>query len=202
MFKLPELDYDYQALEPAISRDIMELHHSKHHAGYVDKLNSALDGIDGVVAGESIIDILKRLDSLPEASRTAVRNNGGGHFNHSLFWQTMTPNGQGQPAGELMQALENKYGSFQDFIEQFNQNSLAIFGSGWAWLMPDMSIVTTANQDNPVMFGQAEPLMGLDVWEHAYYLDYKNVRADYLNAWWDVVNWQFVAQRLAEVNAR
>lgn len=195
MFTLPELQYDYESLQPSISRDIMELHHSKHHAGYVSKLNGALEGVDGLSAEITLDTIIKDLDGLPEGVRTAVRNNGGGHFNHSLFWQCMTPNSQGQPTGELMKGLEDKYGSFQNFVEKFNNDSLGVFGSGWAWLMPDLSIVTSPNQDNPVMFGKSEPLMGLDVWEHAYYLDYKNVRADYVKAWWDVVNWQFIEQR-------
>jgi Fe-Mn family superoxide dismutase len=192
MFTVPALPYEYDALEPAISADIMRLHHDKHHQAYVDKLNAAL--ADAPDLGErSIEDLLAHLDQLPEAIRAAVRNNGGGHYNHSLFWQWMSPNGGGEPTGALAEAIISAYGSFDAFVEKFTTEATGLFGSGWVWLMPNMDVITTANQDNPIMDGQPAPLLGLDVWEHAYYLDYKNVRPDYIKAWWDVVNWEKVA---------
>lgn len=193
MHQLPQLDYAYEALSPSISADIMRLHHAKHHQTYVDKLNQALKGTD--VENTPIVDLIGDIEALPENIRTAVRNNGGGHWNHSQFWQWMSPDGGGQPTGDLLQSIEGKYGSYQQFVDEFTSESLAIFGSGWCWLMPDMSIVTTPNQDSPLMDGGDTPLLGLDVWEHAYYLDYRNVREDYVNAWWDVVDWQYVASR-------
>lgn len=192
-FTLPELAYDYAALQPVISADIMKLHHDKHHRTYVDKLNDALKDVD--LQDNDIISILRSLDQLPESVRKAVRNNGGGHYNHSLFWQWMSPQGGGEPTGELAERLAGKYGSFAQFVDEFNEQAAGLFGSGWVWLQPDLSIITTPNQDNPLMNGGDEPLLGLDVWEHAYYLDYKNVRADYIDAWWDVVDWEFVATR-------
>lgn len=194
MFTVPELLYDYEALSPAISGDIMRLHHSKHHQAYVDKLNGALESVADT-QGRSIEAMLANLDTLPEGVRAAVRNNGGGHYNHSLFWQWMTPHGGGEPGGDLAEAIRGKYGSFQVFVDEFTTKSMNLFGSGWVWLMPDMDIITTPNQDNPIMEGKQAPLLGLDVWEHAYYLDYKNVRADYVKAWWSVVNWEKVAER-------
>lgn len=197
MFSLPNLPYDYDALGDYISKDIMALHHDKHHQTYVDKLNAALDSAPEFKE-KSLEELVTNLDALPEAVRTAVRNNGGGHYNHSLFWQWMSPNGGGEPTGELAAKITEKYGSFQSFVDQFNEKALGVFGSGWAWLEPDLSIVTTPNQDTPMLQGLAEPLLGLDVWEHAYYLDYKNVRADYVKAWWNVVNWDFVAERYSK----
>lgn len=197
MFELPSLKYDYASLGDYISGDIMELHHSKHHKSYVDNLNKALQSIEGY-KGESIEEILTQLDSLPEKVRTAVRNNGGGHYNHSLFWQWMSPSGGGEPSGELAGQITQKFGSFQEFVDEFSKQASGVFGSGWAWLLPDMSIVTTPNQDTPIMQGLDEPILGIDVWEHAYYLDYKNRRADYIKAWWNVVDWQFVEQRFNE----
>ncbi|MDN5819660.1 MAG: superoxide dismutase [bacterium] len=194
MYKLPELTYDYDALGPYISQDIMKLHHDKHHQTYVDKLNAAIDG-SSVSDQTDLGSLLSSLDSLPQDIQTEVRNNGGGHYNHSLFWSWMTPNGGGQPTGDLAKAVEAKYGSFQAFVDEFTAKSLAVFGSGWAWLQPDLEIITTPNQDTPVMNGLAEPILGLDVWEHAYYLDYKNSRADYVKAWWNVVDWSNVEQR-------
>lgn len=194
MFTLPELNYDYDALTPAIGEEVMRLHHSKHHQTYVDKLNEAIKSESGL-EGRSIEDLLESLNDLPESVRTAVRNNGGGHYNHSLFWQVMSPNGGGRPNGDLAEALDAKYGSFQGFMDEFTAKATGLFGSGWVWLMPDMEIVTTPNQDNPLMDGKPAPLLGLDVWEHAYYLDYKNVRPDYVKAWWSVVDWGFVASR-------
>jgi Fe-Mn family superoxide dismutase len=139
--------------------------------------------------------LITSLDSLPEAQRAAVRNNGGGHYNHSLFWQWMSPQGGGEPQGEIREKIIQAFGSYQEFVDQFTAKAVGVFGSGWVWLQPDMSIVTTANQDNPIMNGASAPLLGLDVWEHAYYLDYQNRRPDYIAAWWDVVNWQFVEER-------
>lgn len=195
MFHVPELPYEYDALSPSISVETMHLHHDKHHQAYVDKLNAALEGVEGV-SGRSIEEILQSLDTLPETMRTAVRNNGGGHYNHSLFWQWMSPDGGGEPTGELGTMISGHFGSFQDFVDEFTTKATNVFGSGWTWLMPDMEIITTANQDNPIMEGKPAPILGLDIWEHAYYLDYKNVRADYVKAWWDVVNWRAVEDRL------
>jgi Fe-Mn family superoxide dismutase len=197
MFTLPALDYDYDALGPNISKDIMELHHQKHHQTYVDKLNAAVES-QPELAGKTVVELISNLDAVPEAVRTAVRNHGGGHYNHSLFWKVMSPNGGGEPTGELGTKLIQKYGSYQAFKDEFTAKALGVFGSGWAWLMPDLSIVTTPNQDSPLMAGGPEPLLGLDVWEHAYYLDYKNKRDDYVSAWWDVVNWPFVESRFAQ----
>lgn len=194
MYTLPELGYDYDALGKYISKDIMQLHHDKHHQTYVDKLNAALD-TEPSLKDRSLDDLLSNLESLPDSVRTAIRNHGGGHYNHSLFWQWMSPTGGGEPTGQLAADITTKYGSYQAFVDEFTAKSLAVFGSGWVWLQPDMSIVTTANQDTPINSGLAAPLLGLDVWEHAYYLDYKNKRDDYVKAWWNVVNWDFVQSR-------
>lgn len=192
---VPALSYDYDALGKYISKDIMQLHHSKHHQAYVDKLNAALDSVPDM-QNRDLIDMLSNLESVPEGIRTAVRNHGGGHYNHSLFWQWMSPDGGGEPSGELAGEIIKKFGSFQAFVDQFSSSAVSVFGSGWVWLLPDLSIITTANQDTPMGGGYQQPLLGLDVWEHAYYLDYKNKRDDYINAWWNVVNWDFVATRL------
>lgn len=194
MFKLPELPYGYDQLGNYISSDIMKLHHSKHHQTYVDKLNAAIDAAPAL-RERPLESLLSDLDSLPETVKTAIRNQGGGHYNHSLFWQWMSPNGGGEPTGELAAKINERYGSFQKFVDEFTTKSLGVFGSGWAWLQPDMEIITTSNQDTPIMQGLEAPLLGLDVWEHAYYLDYKNKRDDYVNAWWNVVNWDFVESR-------
>lgn len=194
MFTVPDLPYGYDQLGKYISGDIMRLHHDKHHQAYVDKLNAALDQAPAL-HDRPLESLLTNLDTLPESVRTAVRNHGGGHYNHSLFWQWMSPDGGGEPTGELADKLIEKYGSFQSFVDEFTTKSLGVFGSGWAWLLPDMEIMTTANQDTPIMTGKDAPLLGLDVWEHAYYLDYKNKRDDYVKAWWNVVNWDFVEQR-------
>ncbi|MBJ58873.1 superoxide dismutase [Candidatus Saccharibacteria bacterium] len=194
MYTVPELEYNYDALEPYISGAIMELHHDKHHKAYVDKLNAALESHEEWQETE-LKELLSRLDEVPEEIRTAVRNNGGGHYNHSLFWKVLSPNGGGQPGGVLGDDIVAKYGSFDAFVEQFNAAALGLFGSGWVWLTPELDIVTSPNQDSPLMHGQPEPLMGLDVWEHAYYLDYKNKRDDYVKAWWNVVDWAFVSSR-------
>lgn len=196
MYNLPSLQYDYDALGQYISKDIMILHHDKHHQTYVDKLNAAIEGSSDL-SNIKIEDLLTNLDNIPENIRNAVRNHGGGHYNHSLFWQWMSPDGGGEPKGELATRIVEKYGSFQAFVDEFTTKSLSVFGSGWAWLQPDMEIITTANQDNPLMQGMDAPILGLDVWEHAYYLDYKNKRDDYVKAWWNIVDWEFVSNRLA-----
>lgn len=196
-FTLPELGYDYDALGTYISADIMKLHHDKHHQVYVDKLNAALDKAPEL-QGKTIEQLITSLESVPEEIRTAVRNQGGGHYNHTLFWQWLSPNGGGEPTGALGDGIREKYGSYQAFVDQFTEKALGVFGSGWAWLQPDLSIVTTPNQDSPLMNGNEAPLLGLDVWEHAYYLDYTYNRADYVKAWWNVTNWEFAAQRFAE----
>lgn len=195
MYRLPELGYEYAALGEYISSDIMKLHHSKHHQAYVDKLNKALDEAPALQE-RPLESLLSNIDSLPKEVQTAIRNNGGGHLNHSLFWQWMSPDGGGEPAGELAEALLAKYGTYQTFVNEFTAKAMGVFGSGWVWLQPDFEIITTPNQDNPIMHGAAAPLLGLDVWEHAYYLDYKNKRDDYVKAWWNVVNWEVVASRL------
>jgi superoxide dismutase, Fe-Mn family len=189
------MNYDYDQLGKYISKDIMELHHSKHHQAYVDKLNKALEAAPALQE-RPLESLLADIQSLPEAVQTAVKNNGGGHYNHSLFWQWMSPDGGGQPTGELGDKITEKYGDFQSFVDEFTTKSLAVFGSGWVWLQPNMDILTTPNQDTPIMTGGEAPLLGLDVWEHAYYLDYKNKRDDYIAAWWNVVNWDYVASRL------
>lgn len=194
-FTVPELSYGYDALEPYISKDIMQLHHDKHHQTYVDKLNKALNSSE--VDYDSVEEILRGLDQFPDSVRATIRNNAGGHYNHSLFWQILSPKGGGQPEGQLEQAIASKYGSFQNFTEEFSKKATNLFGSGWVWLQPDMSIVTTQNQDSPLMNGGDEPVLGLDVWEHAYYLDYQNRRPDYIEAWWNVVDWDFVANRFS-----
>jgi Fe-Mn family superoxide dismutase len=193
-FTLPGLDYEYDAFGKYISADIMKLHHGTHHQTYVDKLNAAVDQAPEL-QDRGLTDLLQNLDDVPEGIRTAVRNHGGGHYNHSLFWQCMTPNSPKSPSGGLLEALEAKYGDFQSFVDEFSTKATGVFGSGWAWLMPDMSIETTPNQDNPIMLGKPAPILGLDVWEHAYYLDYKASRADYIKAWWEIVDWQRTAER-------
>ena len=198
MFTLPALGYEYDALGENISAAIMQLHHDKHHQTYVDKLNAAL-ATHPELADKTIEQLIGDLDAIPEDIRGAVRNHGGGHYNHSLFWKVMSPNGGGEPTGELLDDIVAKYGSYQAFVDEFTTKSLAVFGSGWAWLQPDLSIVTTANQDVPFMNGEPEPIIGLDVWEHAYYLDYKNKRDDYVKAFWNVVDWDFAAERYAHI---
>lgn len=194
MFTLPDLDYNYDALGTYISKDIMELHHSKHHQTYVDKLNAALEKAPEL-QGKELEELLITLNELPQEVQMAVRNQGGGHYNHTLFWRWMSPEGGGEPSGALGADLKEEYGSFQAFMDAFNEKALGVFGSGWAWLQPDLSIVTTPNQDSPIMQGKPAPVLGLDVWEHAYYLDYKNKRDDYVKAWWNVVNWSEAEQR-------
>lgn len=196
-FQLPDLPYANNALEPSIDAQTMEIHHDRHHGTYVNNLNAALEGHDDL-ASKSIEDLLRGIDSVPESIRTAVRNNGGGHANHSLFWQIMSPNGGGSPSGDLADAINAKFGSFDDFKGQVNAAGAGRFGSGWAWLAVDgsgeLEVYSTANQDSPYMEGKT-PILGVDVWEHAYYLNYQNKRPDYLAAWWDTVNWDEVAKR-------
>jgi superoxide dismutase, Fe-Mn family len=194
-YEVPPLPYDYNALEPTIDEQTMQLHHDKHHQAYVDKANGALEGTD--LDGKPIEDVLKDLSQVPEDKRGVVRNNGGGHYNHSLFWEAMGPGKGGAPAGDLGSAIDEAFGSFDAFKEQFEAAGAGQFGSGWAWLVLDggqLKVRSTANQDNPVSDGQV-PLLGNDVWEHAYYLKYQNKRPDYLKAWWNVVNWDKVAER-------
>ncbi len=197
MFTLPELPYAYDALEPVISGAIMRLHHAKHHQAYVDKLNKAIEQMSES-QGKNLVALLSTLDDVPESVRLTIRNNGGGHYNHSLFWQCMAPNAGGQPSGELGDAIAEKYGSYEEFIEQFSSSAKGLFGSGWVWLTRDLEIVALPNQDTPMMLGKGEPLLGLDVWEHAYYLDYQNKRDEYIKNWWQAVNWEFVEGRYSE----
>jgi Fe-Mn family superoxide dismutase len=190
-FKLPELPYDKSALEPYIGARTMAIHHGKHHAAYVDNLNKALVGYPDLEE-YSALSLITHLGRVPEAIRSAVRNNGGGHVNHSMFWLSMSEDGGGEPSGELAELMVEGFGSFDDFKTEFKTAAMGRFGSGWAWLSVDaegkLIVTSTANQDNPAMSGQI-PLLGLDVWEHAYYLNYQNRRADYVDAWWDVVDW-------------
>ncbi len=199
-FEVPPLPYDYSALEPYIDTQTMQLHHDKHHAAYVNNLNAALKD-NSQFASMNVDDVLRHIKDVPDSVRTAVRNNGGGHSNHSMFWQIMTPNGGGQPSGALANAINATFGSFDAFKAQFNDAGVKRFGSGWAWLILDQSgklqVISSANQDSPLMDGNY-PVMGNDVWEHAYYLKYQNRRPDYLNAWWNVVNWDAVANRYAQ----
>ncbi|MFB5190345.1 superoxide dismutase [Alicyclobacillus fastidiosus] len=189
--ELPALPYAFDALEPHIDALTMEIHHDRHHATYVNNLNKALEG-QAQLEGKSVEDLISDLNAVPENIRTAVRNNGGGHANHSLFWNLLSPNGGGQPTGKLAEAINSTFGSFDKFKEQFAAAATGRFGSGWAWLVVDggkLAITSTANQDNPLMEGK-KPVLGLDVWEHAYYLKYQNKRPDYIGAFWNVVNWE------------
>lgn len=197
MYTLPDLPYNYDALAPTISEDIMKLHHSKHHQTYVDKLNAALEEAPDLKQA-TLVELLSDIGNLPDSVRMAIRNHGGGHYNHSLFWEIMAPQAGGEPQGKLGDAISEKWGSFEAFTDEFNSKALGLFGSGWVWLTRDLEILAMPNQDTPMMEGKGEPLMGLDVWEHAYYLDYKNKRDDYIKNWWDVVNWKFVEQRFAQ----
>lgn len=194
-YEVPPLPYDYAALEPHIDEATMRLHHDKHHQAYVDKANDALAGTE--FDGRPIEEVLQNLSSLPADKQPVVRNNGGGHANHSLFWESMSPDGGGQPSGELADAINSAFGSFDEFKTQFEANGVGQFGSGWTWLVLDggqLKLSKTPNQDSPVLEGQT-PLLGNDVWEHAYYLKYQNKRPDYLKAWWNTVNWSKVAER-------
>jgi Fe-Mn family superoxide dismutase len=195
-FTLPPLPYDFAALEPHIDAKTMEIHHGKHHQTYVNNLNAAIEKAPDL-ANKSLDDLMRNVNSLPEAVRTAIRNNGGGHWNHSMFWQLMAPKAGGEPGGNLGAAIKGAFGDFAKFREQFSAAGVGRFGSGWAWLINTggkLSITSTPNQDNPLMEGQ-KAIMGLDVWEHAYYLKYQNRRPDYISAWWNVVNWKEVEKR-------
>jgi Fe-Mn family superoxide dismutase len=197
-FELPKLPYAYNALEPHIDARTMEIHHTKHHQTYINNLNKALEG-QADLQNKSLEDLLKNISSVPENIRTAVQNNGGGHHNHSLFWEIMGPGKGGEPTGDLANAINSAFGSFSGFKEKFAAAATGRFGSGWAWLVSDngkLDVISTANQDSPLMQGKT-PLLGLDVWEHAYYLNYQNRRPDYITAWWNVVNWDEVAKRYA-----
>lgn len=198
MFQLPKLPYAYDALEPHIDAQTMEIHHTKHHQGYVDKLNAALEEHSELLQ-MPILELLRNIDQVPEGKKQVVINNGGGHANHSLFWELMSPNGGGKPEGELLEKIEKDFGSFEAFKADFTDAALTQFGSGWAWLVENekgkLEAVSTKNQDNPVIH-KLKPLMGLDVWEHAYYLKYQNKRAEYVNNWWNVLSWQKVAENL------
>jgi Fe-Mn family superoxide dismutase len=199
-FELPPLPYAFDALEPTIDARTMEIHHDKHHGAYVTNLNAALEGSEW--ADRSIEDVITNLDAIPEDKRTAVRNNGGGHANHSLFWTIMAPGGGGAPSGALAEAIDETFGGLDALKEQVNDAGVKRFGSGWSWLVLDggkLAVISLPNQDSPLMEGKT-PILGVDVWEHAYYLSYQNRRPDYLKAWWDVVNWPEVA-RLFDAHA-
>lgn len=199
MFKLPDLPYPYEALEPHIDRETMTIHHDKHHAAYVQNLNDALSGHEDLLKMD-IEDLIKNLDKVPEEIRGKVRNNGGGHANHTMFWLTMSPNGGGAPSGELNEAIKSEFGDLTTFQEKFEASGMGRFGSGWVWLIAadgKLAIVDTPNQDTPLMDGK-KPILGLDVWEHAYYLKYQNKRADYIKAWWNTVNWREVESRFTQ----
>lgn len=198
-YTLPDLPYDFAALEPHIDARTMEIHHGKHHQAYIDKVNAALEGTD--LSDMPIEEVVASLDAVPEDKRGAVRNNGGGHANHSLFWTILSPDGGGEPGGDLGEAITNTFGSLDAFKEEFATSGATRFGSGWAWLTIEngqLKIENSPNQDSPLMEGRT-PLLGLDVWEHAYYLNYQNRRPDYIAAFWNVVNWEEVARRYAEV---
>ena len=199
-YSLPDLPYDYSALEPSIDARTMEIHHSKHHQGYVSKVNAALEGTG--MEDTPIEEVIAKLSDVPEAKRGAVRNNGGGHANHSLFWTVMGPGKGGAPSGDLAAAIDAAFGSLDDFKQKFGDAAATRFGSGWAWLSVDggkLIVESTPNQDSPLMEGRT-PILGLDVWEHAYYLKYQNLRPDYISAFWDVVNWDEVARRFSEAS--
>ena len=196
-YEVPPLPYDYAALEPHIDEATMRVHHDKHHQAYVDKANAALEGTEW--ADLSVDEVLQNLDALPEAKRGPVRNNAGGHYNHSLFWDWMSPDGGGEPDGALAAAIDAAFGSFADFQAKLKDAGVNRFGSGWSWLVHDgsgLAVVSTPNQDSPITDGHM-PLVGVDVWEHAYYLKYQNKRPDYIDAWWNVVSWPKVAERFA-----
>jgi Fe-Mn family superoxide dismutase len=201
-FEVPPLPYDYNALEPHIDEQTMRLHHDKHHQAYVDQANAALEGTDW--ANESVEQILSIIETLPEDKQKVLRNNAGGHANHSLFWEIMSPDGGGEPEGELADAINDTFGSLDELKTAVNDGGVNRFGSGWSWLVHDgtgLAVYSTANQDSPIMQSD-EPLLGIDVWEHAYYLKYQNRRPDYLEAWWNVINWPAVAERYAKAVGR
>jgi Fe-Mn family superoxide dismutase len=199
-FEVPPLPYDYSALEPYIDTQTMQLHHDKHHAAYVNNLNAALEQYPDLQR-KSAEDLIRDLNSIPEAIRTAVRNNGGGHVNHTMFWEIMVPNGGGEPTGPIASAIKEAFGDFEEFKKQFNDAGVKRFGSGWTWLVltrdGKLAAMSTANQDNPLSEGHF-PILGNDVWEHAYYLKYQNRRPEYLTAWWNVVNWDEINKRFMQ----
>jgi superoxide dismutase, Fe-Mn family len=198
MFTLPELSYDYDALEPHIDAKTMEIHHSKHHQAYVDKTNAALEGTDWLE--KPIEEVIANLDQIPEERRTASRNNGGGHANHSLFWRVLGPNGGGDPSGDLLEAINENFGDFESFKEKFTEAALTQFGSGWAWLTLDngkLAVEKTSNQDSPLTEGR-KPILCIDVWEHAYYLKFQNRRPQFIDTFWNVVNWDAVEKIFKE----
>jgi superoxide dismutase, Fe-Mn family len=198
-YKLPELPYAYDALEPHIDKETMNIHHTKHHNTYVTNVNNALEGHEDL-ASKSVEELISDLDAVPESIRTAVRNNGGGHANHTFFWKILSPSGGGNPTGALAEAIDSKFGSFDAFKEQFAKAAATRFGSGWAWLVSnngELEITSTPNQDSPLMEGKT-PILGLDVWEHAYYLNYQNRRPDYVSAFWNVVNWDEVSKNFGK----
>lgn len=198
-FTLPKLEYKYDALEPHIDAQTMEIHHTKHHQGYVDKLNTALADHDEYATME-LDDLMRQIEEVPAEIETAVRNNGGGHYNHSLFWQVISPDGGGRPEGKLAKQIESDFGSFDEFKAKFTQEALGRFGSGWAWLVWEegaLHVCSTPNQDNPLMHGNL-PILGIDVWEHAYYLNYQNRRADYVESFWSIINWDRVANNFQQ----
>jgi Fe-Mn family superoxide dismutase len=195
-YELPQLPYAYDALEPHIDKETMNIHHTKHHNTYITNVNAALEG-HAELASKSVEELVSNLDAVPESARTAVRNNGGGHANHSLFWTILSPNGGGEPTGELSEAIKAKFGSYESFKEEFAKAATTRFGSGWAWLVVnngELEVTSTPNQDSPLMEGKT-PILGLDVWEHAYYLNYQNRRPDYIASFWNVVNWEEVTKR-------
>lgn len=193
MFKLPELPYAYDAFNGNLSATAMELHHSKHHQAYVDKLNAAIAGFPEL-QHIAVDQLVRNYKTIPAEVQTAVRNFGGGHLNHSLFWSFITPNSTQKPTGVLADAINAKYGTFDEFVSQFSAKAMSLFGSGWTWLLADLSIVNTANQDNPISDDMPEPILCLDVWEHAYYVDYTFKRADFVAAFWNIVNWDEVSR--------
>ena len=199
-FTLPKLPYGYDALEPSIDAETMKIHHGTHHQGYVNNLNKALAGMPDWL-NQPVEEVIRNLNQLPEKVRTAVRNNGGGHWNHSFFWEVMSPK-SGQPQGELLKAIESSFGGLDGFKKAFTAAATGRFGSGWAWLVPGkdrpLAIVSTPNQDNPLMTGGPRPILGVDVWEHAYYLKYRSARGKYVDAWYNVVNWDAVAANFAK----
>jgi Fe-Mn family superoxide dismutase len=200
-FSLPKLPYNYDALEPHIDAETMKIHHDRHHQAYVTNLNNALKGHEDLLS-KSIEDLVRNLKDIDEKIRTAVRNNGGGHLNHSMFWKIMGPKKGGQPSGALAKAIDDAFGSFDKFQQQLSTAAITRFGSGWGWLVVDkgkLKVLSTANQDNPITDGQT-PILGIDVWEHAYYLKYQNKRPDYVKAWWNVVNWDDVAERYGQAS--
>jgi len=199
-FELPDLPYDFDALEPHVDARTMEIHHDRHHAGYTRKLNAALEGHDDLL-GKSIEEILRNLEAVPEGVRTAVRNNGGGFANHSLFWEVMSPEGGGEPVGSVADEIRGSFGSFDDFRKRFSGVASGRFGSGWGWLVVNgegkLDVYSTPNQDSPFLRGDT-PILGIDVWEHAYYLHYQNRRGDYIESWWNVVDWPEVNRRFEQ----